>query len=36
MDRNIIQRILIGLFISACIFIGLRTFDVGDFSENSY
>jgi cell division protease FtsH len=35
MDRNIIQRILIGLFISACIFIGLRTFDVGDFSENS-
>ena len=35
MDRNIIQKILIGLFISACIFIGLRTFDVGGFSDNS-
>ena len=28
MDRNTIQKILIGLFISACIFIGLRMFDV--------
>ena len=35
MDRNTIQRILIGLFISACIFIGLRTFDVVDFNESS-
>ena len=35
MDRNIIQKILIGLFISACIFIGLRTFDVGGFNDNS-
>ena len=34
MDRNTIQKILIGLFISACIFIGLRTFDVVDFNEN--
>jgi cell division protease FtsH len=35
MDRNVIQKILIGLFILACIFIGLRTFDVGAFNENS-
>ena len=35
MDRNILQKILIGLFISACIFIGLRTFDVGGFNDNS-
>jgi cell division protease FtsH len=35
MDRNVIQKILIGLFISACIFIGIRTFDFGGFSENS-
>ena len=35
MDRNVIQKILIGLFISACIFIGIRTFDFGGFNENS-
>jgi cell division protease FtsH len=35
MDRNVIQKILIGLFISACIFIGIRTFDFGEFNENS-
>ncbi len=28
MDRNTIQKILIGLFLSACIFIGLRTFNI--------
>nr|YP_004376591.1 cell division protein FtsH-like protein [Fistulifera solaris]BAK18957.1 cell division protein FtsH-like protein [Fistulifera solaris] len=31
MDRNTIQKILIGLFLTACIFIGLRTFNVADF-----
>ena len=31
MDRNIIQKLLIGLFLLACIFIGLRTFNIGDF-----
>jgi cell division protease FtsH len=35
MDRNTIQKILIGLFISACIFIGLRTFNVTGVTENS-
>jgi cell division protease FtsH len=35
MDRNVIQKILIGLFISACIFIGIRTFDFGGFNEDS-
>lgn len=34
MDRNTIQKILIGLFILACIFIGLRTFNVVGFNEN--
>ena len=28
MDRNIIQKVLIGLFLVACLFIGLRTFNV--------
>ena len=28
MDRNTIQKVLIGLFLVACIFIGLRTFNV--------
>jgi cell division protease FtsH len=28
MDRNTIQKILIGLFIAACIFLGFRTFNV--------
>jgi ATP-dependent Zn protease len=33
MDRNTIQKILIGLFLLACIFIGLRTFNVIGFDE---
>ena len=33
MDRNTIQKILIGLFLGACIFIGLKTFDITGFSE---
>ena len=28
MDRNTIQKILIGLLVSACLFIGLRLFNV--------
>jgi cell division protease FtsH len=35
MDRNTIQKILIGLFLLACIFIGIRTFDGNSFSQNS-
>ena len=35
MDRNTIQKILIGLFVSACIFIGLRTFNVPTLIDNS-
>ena len=35
MDRNTIQKILIGLFISACIFIGLRIFNITGVVENS-
>jgi cell division protease FtsH len=35
MDRNTIQKILIGLFISACIFIGFRAFNVTGFNNNS-
>lgn len=35
MDRNTIQKILIGLFISACIFIGLRVSDVTGMIDNS-
>jgi cell division protease FtsH len=35
MDRNTIQKILIGLFISACIFIGLRTFNITGVMDNS-
>ena len=35
MDRNTIQKILIGLFISACIFIGLRVSNVTDMIDNS-
>ena len=33
MDRNTIQKILIGLFIIACIFIGLKTFNIVGFTE---
>ena len=35
MDRNTLQKILIGLFISACIFIGLRVSNVSSNFENS-
>jgi len=35
MDRNTIQKILIGLFLSACIFIALRTFNVIGFNDNT-
>jgi len=35
MDRNTIQKILIGLFISACIFIGLRISNGPDMINNS-
>jgi cell division protease FtsH len=34
MDRSTIQKILIALFLSACIFIGLRTFNVIGFNED--
>ena len=27
MDRNTIQKILIGVFFAVCIFIGIKTFD---------
>ena len=33
MDRNTIQKILIGLFLLACIFIGLKTFNVIGFED---
>jgi cell division protease FtsH len=33
MDRNTIQKVLIGLFLFACIFIGLRTFNVVGMDE---
>jgi cell division protease FtsH len=35
MDRNTIQKILIGLFISACIFISLKLFNVTSVIENN-
>ena len=34
MDRNTIQKILIGLFCVACIFIGIRTFNTDGFIDN--
>jgi cell division protease FtsH len=36
MDRNTIQKVLIGLFLLACIFIGLKTFNIPGlgFNEN--
>ena len=34
MDRNTIQKILVGLFFSACIFIGLKTFNIIGFNES--
>lgn len=33
MDRNTIQKVLIGLFLVACVFIGLRTFNVLGMDE---
>ena len=33
MDRNVIQKILIGLFLVACIFLGLRVFNLVDQSR---
>jgi cell division protease FtsH len=33
MDRNTIQKVLIGLFLFACLFIGLRTFNVLGIDE---
>lgn len=33
MDRNTIQKLLIGLVLLACIFIGLRTFNSNDFGS---
>src|SRR6056300_1572710 len=35
MDRNIIKKVLIGLLISACIFIGIRMSNVTDMLTNS-
>jgi len=35
MDRNNIQKILIGLFLSACLFIGIRVSNITDNFENS-
>ena len=35
MNRNTIQKILIGLFFLACIFIGLKTFNVIGFNDSS-
>jgi len=34
MDRNTIQKVLIGLFLLACIFIGLKTFNVLETDES--
>ena len=34
MERNIIQKILIGFFLLICIFLGLRTFNGTEFPEN--
>ena len=34
MDRSTLQKILIGLFLSACIFIGFKTFNIVNFGSN--
>ena len=34
MDRNIIQKVLIGLFLLVCLFVGLRTFNVLGLDES--
>jgi cell division protease FtsH len=35
MDKNLIQKILIGLFVTACLFIGVQVFDVETILDNS-
>jgi cell division protease FtsH len=35
MDKNLIQKILIGLFVTACLFIGIQVFDVETILDNS-
>ena len=35
MDRNTLQKILIGLFVSVCLFIGLKIFNITDMMESS-
>jgi hypothetical protein len=35
MNRNTIQKILVGLFFLACLFIGLKTFNVIGFADSS-
>ena len=35
MNRDTLQKILIGLFITACIFIGIQVFDVETILDNS-
>ena len=34
MDRNIIQKVLIGLFLLVCLFVGLRTFNILGLDES--
>jgi hypothetical protein len=36
MDRNTVQKILIGLFLLACIFIGLKTFNLVGVNESPF
>jgi len=33
MDRNTIQKVLIGLFLVACVFIGVKTFNINGLNE---
>ena len=33
MDRNLIQKILIGLFISGCLIAGIKTMTIGNFAK---
>jgi cell division protease FtsH len=33
MDRNLIQKILLGLFLAACLLVGIRTFTFGNFAK---
>jgi cell division protease FtsH len=34
MDRNTLQKVLIGLFLAACLFIGLRAYSIGNIAVN--